>query len=194
MSTGDQSTLTPDTAGKVSYQQIPSFTEWGGYAVDHNWSWLETAVAGYVKDYGFDMGESDFQRGHVRTEAQQIAYVEHVLRGGRSGKDILCNARNWQRSGDVGQMVLVDGKQRLRAALRFLRNDLGVFGGFHRNQFTGHMSSQFATFRWHVNSLNTREQVLWWYVEINAGGTPHTAAEINKVRALIAANGKTRST
>jgi hypothetical protein len=36
-----------------------------------------------------------------------------------------------------------------------------------------------------VNSLLTKADVLRWYIQFNAGGTPHTAEEIEKVKALL---------
>jgi len=36
-----------------------------------------------------------------------------------------------------------------------------------------------------MNDLKTRAEVLQWYIEFNAGGTPHTEAEINRVRELL---------
>lgn len=146
--------LKPDANGKVSFQSVPQFTRTGSYAVDYDWRDLEDGIKGYVERYDFDMGESDFQRSHVWTEAQQIAYVEFVLRGGRTGMDIHCNCAGWQGLTSVGRMELVDGKQRLTAVLRFLRNEIGIFGGYRKSEFTGHVRR--AAFRWHVNDLATR--------------------------------------
>ncbi len=36
-----------------------------------------------------------------------------------------------------------------------------------------------------VNDLKTEREVLQWYVDMNAGGTPHTSDEIEKVRKMI---------
>ena len=41
------------------------------------------------------------------------------------------------------------------------------------------------TMRFFVNDLKTRKEVLQWYVDLNAGGTVHTEAEIDKVRKLL---------
>ena len=42
------------------------------------------------------------------------------------------------------------------------------------------------TVRIHINDLPTKEEVLRWYLEMNAGGTPHSADEINRVNSLLA--------
>jgi hypothetical protein len=36
-----------------------------------------------------------------------------------------------------------------------------------------------------VNDLKTEAEVLRWYLEINAGGTPHTEEELDKVRKML---------
>ena len=40
----------------------------------------------------------DFQRGHVWSIGQQIAYIEYILRGGKSGLDFYFNHPNWMGS------------------------------------------------------------------------------------------------
>lgn len=35
-----------------------------------------------------------------------------------------------------------------------------------------------------VNDLKTEREVLQWYVDMNAGGTPHTSDEIERVRKM----------
>ena len=36
-----------------------------------------------------------------------------------------------------------------------------------------------------VNDLKFEKEVLQWYIDMNAGGTPHTAEEIFRVKKLI---------
>lgn len=36
-----------------------------------------------------------------------------------------------------------------------------------------------------VNDLKTKREVLEWYVQMNAGGTPHSPEEIERVRRLM---------
>ena len=40
-------------------------------------------------------------------------------------------------------------------------------------------------FIFNVNDLKTEKEVLQWYVDMNAGGTPHTSEEINRVKKMI---------
>lgn len=37
----------------------------------------------------------------------------------------------------------------------------------------------------HINDLKTRQEVLGWYIEMNAGGTPHSKKEIARVQSLL---------
>lgn len=168
------------------FHDIPQFTKMAGYGVDVQWDYLERHLGRYGEyPNGLDL-DPDFQRGHVWTEAQQAAYVEHCLRGGWASRVLLFNCVGWNHgSGDPGPIVLVDGKQRLTAVLRFLHDEISIFGGHRRCDYTDHMSMFSATFRVCVNDLPTRAAVLNWYIELNAGGTPHTNAELDKVRALL---------
>jgi hypothetical protein len=83
-----------------------------------------------------------------------------------------------------GEMVIVDGKQRLTALLKFLDNDLKVFGGYTLNQIDNLFLNAFDI-EIAVNTLQTRKEVLTWYLELNAGGTDHTQTEIQHVKDLL---------
>lgn len=41
------------------------------------------------------------------------------------------------------------------------------------------------TVKLNVNDLKTEREVLQWYIDMNAGGTPHTMEEIDRVKKLI---------
>lgn len=41
------------------------------------------------------------------------------------------------------------------------------------------------TLRFNVNDLKTEKKVLQWYIDMNAGGTPHTTEEIERVKKMI---------
>ena len=60
----------------------------------------------------------DFQRGHVWTEEQQVAFVEYYLMGGEIGV-IYFNAPDWPSVYHDGNYVCVDGLQRITAFQRF---------------------------------------------------------------------------
>lgn len=89
---------------------------------------------------------------------------------------------------DKGLMVLVDGKQRLEAVRKFLRNELPIFGGNFINDFNDPrrlLRSSDAYFEIRVNNLKTRKEILTWYLQLNTGGVVHTEEEIAKVRRML---------
>jgi len=170
----------------MKFQDIPKFTGWGNYQVDIGICYLLTVLDNYKQDYKLDM-DPDFQRAHVWTEAQQIKFLEFFFKGGKTGRQILFNCPGFTR-GRLGHMVLVDGKQRLEAFRRFLTNEIRIFGSLY-SEFEDKINHM-VTMRFFVNDLKTRKEVLQWYVDLNAGGTVHTEAEIGKVRKLLVLENK----
>jgi hypothetical protein len=173
---------------------IEPYTPWGNYTVNVGLNYLEKWIGTHEKEPPYLQLQPDFQRAHVWTEAQQISYMEHLLRGGRSGRDILTNCPGWTGGRTEGPYVLVDGLQRLTACLRFLRNEIPVFGHRRLEYVDGDVLSRVRfDLKWHVNELETRAEVLRFYLQLNAGGTVHTPTEINRVRALLEREEKRRS-
>lgn len=176
---------------KLPCDKIPRFLDWGSYQIDVMWRSLERQLDHYRADYGLDL-DPDFQRAHVWTEAQQKDFVEFMVRGGRTGRVILFNAKGWNGSMDkVGPLQLVDGKQRLNAVLRFLHDEITIFDGIPGIGPT--LCSELEVlrdlecrFQFYINGLNTKAEVLTWYLQLNAGGTPHTEDELDKVRSMRA--------
>lgn len=168
----------------MKFSEIKQLTQQANYQVNIWWEDLDESLDHYRRSNcggGLDT-DPDFQRGHVWTEAQQIAYVEFKLMGGSGSNDLYTNCVGWMNDFQ-GPFVLVDGKQRLNAALRFIRNEIPAFGHY-RKEFVGRIPSH-AEFIFHVNNLKTREEVLTWYLEMNSGGTPHTQEELDRVRAML---------
>jgi len=170
----------------MDFKEIPKFTRDGSYRINVSWDYLEETLKNYNNRVGnlasLDLNP-DFQRGHVWKEHQQIAFVEHILRGGIGSKEIRFNCAGWMND-FRGPFVIVDGKQRLEAARKFLRNELRVFGHYY-NEFTGRLRSTHADFIFSINNLATRKEVLQWYIDINTGGVVHTQEEIDKVKRLL---------
>lgn len=167
---------------EASFRSIPQFPR-ANYRVTQPWDGLEQWISRQT-DQRLDLNP-DFQRAHVWTREQQIAYVEYKLRGGESGSELYFNHPGWM--GDwKGDFVIVDGKQRLEAVRAFLRNDVPAFGFFH-NEFKGPLGMTGPCFNVNIACLKSRSELLRWYLAINSGGTPHAPAEIEKVRAMIGA-------
>lgn len=165
----------------AKYEDIERFTRSSGYCVTVDWRHIEHTLKHY-EEWKLDI-DPVFQRGYVWTPEQQTRYVEYVLKGGHSSRDIYTNCPGWSR-GRVGNFTVVDGKQRLTAALDFLQNKVSVFGDLYARDFTDLLPSC-AYFNWHVNELETPLQVYQWYLDLNTGGTVHTPKDLDKVRALI---------
>jgi hypothetical protein len=172
----------------MKFSDIPKFTKDAAYKVNISWGYLEDWLKQQASDCPLDLSP-EYQRDHVWTEQQQIRYVEYILRGGKTGREIHFNCPNWMNFGKKPNkwyttIELVDGKQRLHAVLRFLRDEISVFGHKY-SEFEGPLRLSGPDFIIHVNNLQTPKEVLQWYVDMNAGGTVHTEAEINKVRKMI---------
>lgn len=169
----------------MKFRDIPQFTRTPTYIVNTSWDSLEWVISRYQdKDEIAKLNlEPDFQRGHVWDERHQIAYVEYKLKGGSGSNVLLFNCPGWMDD-FRGPYLLVDGKQRIEAVRKFLRNELVIFGKYKFSDFEDHLGWR-PDFLWCVNDLNTRKQVLQWYLEINTGGVVHTEEELNKVRKLL---------
>lgn len=171
------------------FRDIPQMTSSGGWQCEYPiQSVIKTLDSWVAEPLGPLDLDPDFQRAHVWTEAQQIAWIEFLLRGGKTGKTIYLNHPGWH-STYQGDFVLVDGKQRVQALRRFLNNEIPAFGSLLR-EYTDKMNRSEYTLSINVNNLKTRADVLRWYVEMNAGGTPHTAEEISKVVEMLKLEGK----
>ena len=78
----------------TNFKDIPRFTKTGSYQVDIPLNHLDN----YIKEMQDDMGlqlNPIFQRGHVWTKEQQIAYVEFFLRGGKTSRIVYFNCPYW---------------------------------------------------------------------------------------------------
>jgi len=161
------------------YASVPKFTVMGNYCINVSLTDIEWHLNRYINSHDMKMNP-DFQRGHVWTEDQQIKFVEFLLSGGYSGQDVYFNMKGWQGNYD-GPMVLVDGLQRLTAAQRFVNNEIKVYGHYFREY--DQIPDQVG-FKFHINALETRKEVLTWYIQLNEGGVVHTEEELNRVKKL----------
>jgi len=166
----------------MKFKDIPQFTQNGNYRADTSlWDLIYTMDC-YQENYGLDMNP-DFQRGHVWDQEKQVKFMEFILRGGKSARMIYLNHPNWMRS-FKGNFVLVDGKQRLEAALKFMNNELPIFNGNYFKDFIDSLHFSVG-FTFCVNNLKTRKEVLQWYLDLNTGGVVHTDKEIRRVYNLL---------
>ena len=165
----------------MTFKEIPHFTRPGNWQVEMDLETLVDRIA-VLEQEGFQLNP-DFQRGHVWTQEQQTAFVEYLLRGGTSGRTLYFNHPGWMGSFE-GEFVCVDGLQRITAIQRFINNEIKAFGQYY-SEFSGHVDRLHHCMQVNVNNLQTKREVLQWYVEMNSGGTPHSQAEIDRVRAMM---------
>lgn len=168
------------------FKDIPQFTSDGSYQVDYPL----TSLVKYIEDEIDEMGlqlNPEFQRGHVWNEEQQIAWLEYHLRGGKSGNIIYLNnpsRRIGVKPEEYNDYVCVDGLQRITAASRFIHNEIKVFGSYFE-EYEDKIRLLNQTMKVNINDLKSEKEVLQWYVDMNAGGTPHANSEIERVKRMI---------
>ena len=159
------------------FQDIPLITI-AKYHVDIFWTYIED----WIEKEEVDMNP-DFQRDYVWNQPQKEQYVEWILRNGNSGKDIYFNHPGWFRDWD-GDMVIVDGKQRIEAVIGFLHDKVKAYG-YYNSEYEDNFRIMHCGFSVHVADLKTRKEVLQWYLDMNTGGTVHTNEEVEKVKELL---------
>jgi uncharacterized protein with ParB-like and HNH nuclease domain len=172
----------------TKFADIPQFTSDGTYQVDYPLTSLVSYIEEEVSEMGLQLNP-EFQRGHVWTEEQQIAWLEYHLRGGKSGSIIYLNNPFWHSSrnpkeNEYSDYVCVDGLQRITAAQRFIHNEIKVFDSYF-NEFEDRIRMASAMIHLNVNDLKSKREVLQWYIDMNAGGTPHTKEEIERVSKML---------
>lgn len=163
------------------------------YTVSHSIRTMVIKIEEMIQVDGLDINP-DFQRGHVWSESQQIAWIEHYLSGGKSGLTIYINHPGWMKNWE-GQAVLVDGKQRIEAMRRFIADEFRVFAGkpIYNGSISneGYLYSEIGNVNavhdltLAVNNLPTKNDVIRWYVGMNSGGSVHTKEEIDRALALM---------
>lgn len=171
------------------FKDIPQFTSDGSYQVNYPLTSFVKYIDEEVSEMGLQLNP-EFQRGHVWTEEQQIAWLEYHLRGGKSGNIIYLNNPFWNtirkpKQGEYSDYVCVDGLQRITAAKRFIHNEIKVFGSYFDEYEDKLRLVNDNTLILKVNDLKSEKEVLRWYVDMNAGGTPHTDEEIDRVKKMM---------
>tara|TARA_R110000824_G_scaffold8450_3_gene38478 strand:+ start:9876 stop:10409 length:534 start_codon:yes stop_codon:yes gene_type:complete len=166
--------------------RVPQLTQRPAYHVNTDLWYLPDTIERYQEEYKLDI-DPDFQRAHVWGEYKQIAFMEYLFKGGAMSNRLLFNYPNWMGSFESFKetMVLVDGKQRLEAMMKFKSNDLPVFGHTMDEWEDGKTACRRVSLEIYINDLKTRKEVLQWYIDLNSGGVVHTDEEIEKVKKML---------
>ena len=169
----------------MKWNEIPKFKEFGMInPINFGFVSYIDFISEQIENFGLQLNP-DFQRGHVWIEEQQEKYIEFILRGGKSGRDFYFN---WNRK--TNEYVCVDGLQRTVAFKRFFDGEIKVFNQTYDDFYftkreTG--SNPLPEFRVNVyiNYLESKKEILEWYIDMNSGGTPHSNDEIERIRNII---------
>lgn len=169
----------------MKLSDVPQLTQ-AHYNVSVSLDMLEWTIQRYAdkKEMGCPLElEPEFQRGHIWSREQQIAYCEFIVRGGETGRTIIFNCRGWMNDWK-GPMYLVDGLQRLTALRSMLKGEIPVFGNSFLSYEDHERKARGTNLIFQVGNLSTYADILKWYLEMNSGGTPHAQSEIDRVTAL----------
>lgn len=141
---------------------------------------IEAMLLRYIEKHNLNLSPW-FQRGHVWTEEQQVAYIEHLLSGSNSATMIQFNKPGWMGNRHVtGEMTIVDGLQRITAVRKFISDDLLVYG--QKCSEFGELFQCPITLKFNVCNVETEKELVEWYLKLNSGGTMHTKEELERVR------------
>ena len=169
---------------KLNFRDLLTFSPVSNYRITSDWRFIEEHLKHWSEPGSAIVNlEPDFQRLHVWTLDQQTKYIEYILSGGMSGRELYFNCVGWMGT-FKGPFVIVDGKQRLEAVRKFMRNEVSIFNGHYYKDIDGRLPPN-ASFIICVNDLKTEAEVIKWYLEMNTGGTPHTSEEIQKAKELL---------
>lgn len=168
------------------------------YTVDVKLNQVERFLEQQQADLALVGGELElepaFQRGHVWGEEQRSRYMEAMLRR-HAPTEIRFNCAGWSSGSTTGgdlarhRLQCVDGLQRLTAMRLFAAGELVVFGGLRRRDLDGSpFDAKLYTFTVTVFEFIWEEELLQFYLDLNEGGTPHSAEELSRVRRMLEAS------
>lgn len=141
-----------------------------------------------IEQYGVDL-DPVYQRGHVWDENQESSFVGAMLENSRSIPPFWFNwvSRDHHRS----HSEIVDGKQRIKAILRWLNREFTAIcpcgAKVHLDDLdtVDHRNINMSTtMEWNFVDLSNKE-VMKFYLRLNSGGTVHSSEELDRVRSLI---------
>jgi len=158
------------------------------YGVDIPFDYLPDSLERFEVDL-----DPAYQRDHVWTVEQQEAFAGAFLENSRALPSLILNFVNGQ---DRRPTEVVDGKQRITALLAFRNGEIIAKCPCGMNFCIDEIRQNEAAMRevgmfsmhWDFVAL-PQKQVMRYYLRLNAGGTIHTKAELDRVRDLIKAQG-----
>jgi len=175
----------------IKVNEIDRMTQIGNYQINTDLKYLNDLLDHYKESYGLDLNP-DFQRGHVWTTEQRSNFMEYLIRGGKIFQPIIFNSPvfaglNKSKESDLSDdIVIVDGLQRLTTCLLFIDNKLSVFNGNYLSDFDDpKIILRTIDLRIAVNSIQTKKELVKFYIELNEGHIAHTKEELDRVKELL---------
>lgn len=151
---------------------------------------LRAAIDRHFEDFGVDYAP-DFQRGHVWTQQQRERFVEGLIRGAIPSQSIILKFNSAHESnldgyaGDLPRSAqIVDGLQRFTALDLFMRGEVLAFGKTAQELVGTPFSIGEEQVTIHTYRFGRKADLLGFYLDMNTGGTPHSAEEIARVSAM----------
>jgi hypothetical protein len=163
------------------------------WQADYPLSHLDDGLGRLAKDYGPVNMEPDFQRGHVWTAEQQQKFCEAFVRKFIPSHLLTFqfNCPHWNNDAPTDlprEIQCIDGLQRLTALRKLMAGEIKPFG-VSVETFNG-TSLQITRIHRHVkiqmHAFKAKADLLQYYLDLNEGATPHTPAEIARVKAMLA--------
>lgn len=164
----------------MKFKDIPQFPK-AYYSITSDWKYLEETLDSWDREETPLILNPDFQRGCVWNKAQKASYVEYIVKGGSTGRDIYFNCSSWQGAYNT-PIYCVDGLQRLTAAREFMKNEFPIFGNHFYEDFEDKIRVSFV---FNVLNIRSKRELLKIYLDFNSGGTIHSKEELEKVKKMI---------
>lgn len=162
----------------MKFSDIQQMTR-GIYSVNISWKYLRGWFDYNNEGEWFINLDPPYQRGYVWNMSQKISYIEYILRGGTSGRDIYWNCPGWQKVDCSNKEIqIVDGKQRIEAVFGFLDSKIRAFGYLYKDFEDQLVSACGPDFIFHVNDFQSQIDVVEWYLGMNTGGSIHTEKDL----------------
>ena len=175
----------------MRFEDIPQFPQ-GHYQVDISWTYLEEWLCTWedsMKCINQKLElNPNFQRGHIWNKEQKEKYIEYILQNGESGRIVYFNIANFSSSTleakATGNMVCIDGLQRLNAVKSFMNNEVKAFGLYYW-EYEDRLHPARHRLTMIICAISTRLEILKWYLAFNSAGTQHSKEELERVQRLI---------
>ena len=76
------------------FSDVPQLIGFGNYSITVGLTYVKRQLSVFAEECDLDL-EPEFQRDYVWKHEQKERYIEFLLRGGNTGRDILFNYANW---------------------------------------------------------------------------------------------------